>query len=64
VAENAARSLGITNVKASPFHLTNLWIWAACVRLGITEDKFPVFTPRLDYDAVKGDPVEDEEDPT
>lgn len=62
VAENAARSLNIPRVKDSPFHLTNLWIWAACVRLGLTEDKFHVFTHRLDYDAVKDAPDQDGEE--
>lgn len=64
VAENQARSAGVPNVKAAPFHLTNLWIWAACVRLGLTEDKFQVFTHRLDYDAVKDAQGDPEPDPT
>lgn len=64
VAENQARSVGIANVKSSPFHLTNLWIHAACVRLGLTEDRFQTFTARLDYDAVKPPKGEPEPDPT
>jgi hypothetical protein len=63
-AENAARSVGVTRIKDQPFHLTNLWIWQACIRLGLTDDRFDVFTSRLDYDPIKADQEDDDQDPT
>lgn len=56
-AETQAKGLGIRDPRSTPFHLTNLWLWAACVRRGLTEDRFQVFTNRLEYR-----PVEDQEE--
>lgn len=66
VAENQSRANGV-DARNQPFHVTNLWIWAACVRLGLTADKFQPFTRRLEYAPIKPDamdPAGDEPDPT
>lgn len=63
LAETQAKGLGINLGEATKFHMTNLWIWAACVRRGLTDEKFKPFTKRLEYDPVK-DEEEDPEDPT
>lgn len=57
-AETQAKGLGIPDPRATPFRLTNLWLWAAMVRKGLTADKFQPFTQRLEYR-----PVEEEEAP-
>lgn len=62
LAETQAKGLGIR--KEEPFHLTNLWIWAACVRRKLTADKFKPFSNRLEYAPVQGQEEEDPEDPT
>lgn len=56
LAETQAKGLGI-DVKAYPFHLTALWVWAAAVRVDLTSDKFKVFTTRYAWEGVK-DPTE------
>lgn len=65
-AETQAKALKVSN--KDNFHLTNLWIWAACVRTEITKARFHEFTKRLEYRptdkttrAFKGEP---EPDPT
>ena len=62
-AETQARGLGLHNLRDTPFHLTNLWLWAAAVRRGLTTDKFKPFTARLEYRPVE-DEGEDQADPT
>lgn len=54
-AETQGRANGVPDAKAAPFHLTNLWIWAAMVRLDLTRDKFPVFVRRMEYRPVEAD---------
>lgn len=64
-AETQAKGLGIK--RDQPFHLTNLWIWAAMVRTEATQDKFGPFTRRMEYRPVKDDDDQAEEavaDPT
>ncbi len=61
LAETQAKGLAVDTKQA--FHLTNLWIWAACVRRGLTQEKFKPFSARLEYEPVKGQEDEDE-DPT
>lgn len=64
-AETQAKGLGI-DAKAHPFRLTNLWLWCAMVRRGLTSDKFPVFTNRCEYRPLEADQAEaaSAEDPT
>lgn len=62
-AETQAKGLGLHDMKAQPLHFTALWIWAACVRRGLTTDKFRPFTQRMDYRPVDK-PEEDPEGPT
>ena len=67
LAENQAKGLGIkVGEEGNGFHVSNLWIWAACVRRELTRDKFKVFSNRLEYAPVekgKGE-GEETEDPT
>lgn len=46
-AETQAKGLRIS--LRDNFHLTNLWIWSAMVRLELTADKFHPFTKRMEY---------------
>jgi hypothetical protein len=58
---------GLTNLREQPFHLTNLWIWAACVRLKLTELRFQDFKMVMEYDKEDDQPgadAADEPDPT
>lgn len=58
-AETQSRALGLHDMKAQPLHFTALWIWAACVRRGITTSKFRPFCQVMDYrpvDKPKADP--------
>ena len=64
-AEIQARGLGLQDMKGTPFHTTNLWIWAAMVRKGLTSDKFKPFTARMEYRPVdEDDQLEPDADPT
>lgn len=60
-AEREARRLGGINGKTDPVTITALWCWAACVRLGHTELKFPEWTETV---VAIGDPEESDVDPT
>ena len=46
-AETQAKALKVSI--RDNFHLTNLWIWAACVRTEVTKARFHEFTKRLEY---------------
>jgi len=62
VAELQARKVGVPNVRETPFHLTNLWLWAACVRRGLTSARFQEFARRMEYQPTKdGDQAAQEE---
>lgn len=60
-AEREARRLGGISGKTDPVTLTALWCWAACVRLGHTDAKFPDWSERV---VGIGDPDESDVDPT
>ncbi len=63
-AETQAKGLGI-KPQEQPFHLTNLWIWAAMVRTNATTERFRPFTQLVEYRPVKDDDTEEVElDPT
>jgi hypothetical protein len=65
-AEKQAKPLRI-DVQTEGFHLTNLWIWAACIRLEETTLKFKPFTEALEWSKVKDDEDQEAEegvDPT
>lgn len=64
-AEVQGRSKGLTDMKSQPMRVTNLWLWAAMVRMGWTEDRFDVFTNRVEYRPVKDtEEAPDPEGPT
>lgn len=66
-AETQAKGLGI-RIKEQPFHLTNLWLWAALVRTGQTTARFPELVKQMEYRPVEDDAAElegeDDQDPT
>lgn len=53
-AETQAKAVNV-NMRTQPFHLTNLWLWAACVRLEETDLRFRPFTERLEWTKVGED---------
>ena len=66
-AETQSKALGI-RIKEQPFHLTNLWLWAALVRTGQTSEKFHALVKVMEYRPINDDAPElegvDDEDPT
>lgn len=67
VGEVQARPNGITKPGDQPFAMTNLWLWAALVRLGHTAEKYQAVSQRLEYrplDKSEKEAGEAEADPT
>lgn len=65
-AETQSKGLGI-RLKEQPFHLTNLWLWAALTRQGLTTDRFHALVQHMEYRPVDDTELEggeDDEDPT
>ncbi len=65
-AESQAKALSI-RPKEQPWHLTNLWIWAAMVREGHTSERFHALVKMMEWQPIKDSELEeevDDEDPT